>query len=111
MDELYYCGFNGFRQVPSHPDKQTLTSLIAQSRPSVGSKCIHDVAICWNYLVVAEDESLIKYGLVNGKNGQTRIGLPSGARSVHQVSATPRHILAVTDDGGETIEITHINRI
>lgn len=103
MDELYYCGFNGFRQVPSHPDKQTLTTLITQCRPSSsGSKRIHDVAICWNYLVVAEADSLIKYGLVDGKNGQARIGLPPGATGVNQVSATPRHILVVTDKGGKS---------
>ena len=30
MDELFYCGFNGFRQVPYQPDKQTITSLISQ---------------------------------------------------------------------------------
>ena len=31
MDEVFYCGFNGFRQVPSQQDKQTITTLIAQS--------------------------------------------------------------------------------
>ena len=31
MDEVFYCGFNGFRQVPSQQDKQTITTLIAQN--------------------------------------------------------------------------------
>jgi len=97
-DELYYCGFNGFRQVPSQPDNQTLTSLISQSRPGNG-RTIHDLAICWNYLVVAEPQGLVKYGLVDGKPGQCRLSLPPGAKKVKQVSATPRHILAVTDAG------------
>ena len=34
MDEVFYCGFNGFRQVPSQQDKQTITTLIAQSGKS-----------------------------------------------------------------------------
>ena len=31
MDEVFYCGFNGFRQVPHQPAKQTITTLVAQS--------------------------------------------------------------------------------
>ena len=100
MDELYYCGFNRFRQVPSQPDKQTLTSLISQSRPPGALRTIYDVAICWNYLVVAEPHALSKYGLVNGKPGHCRLSLPPGVKKVKQVSATPRHLLAVTDAGG-----------
>ena len=37
MDELFYCGFNGFRQVPYQPDKQTITSLISQSGKTFAS--------------------------------------------------------------------------
>ena len=104
MDEVYYCGFNGFRQVPYQPEKQTLTTLINQSRPGA-SRVVHDVAICWNYVVLVEPDALVKYGLVNGKPGQCRLHLPPGANQVVQVSATPRHLLAVTDAGGKTCEI------
>ena len=34
MDEIFYCGFNGFRQVPYQQDKQTITTLISQSGKS-----------------------------------------------------------------------------
>jgi hypothetical protein len=37
MDEIFYCGFNGFRQVPSQQDKQTITTLISQSGKSFAS--------------------------------------------------------------------------
>lgn len=108
MDELYYCGFNGFRQVPSQPDKQTITTLATQGSrlsPSVGSKGsyqISDVSVCWNYLAVAETAGcgVVKYGLVDGKPGHRRIGLPPGGSDVRQISATPRHLLAVTELGG-----------
>ena len=30
MEEVFYCGFNGFRQVPYQPDKQTITTLVSQ---------------------------------------------------------------------------------
>lgn len=105
MDEFYYCGFNGFGQVPSQPETQ-LTTLVCQNRtvsPSAQQQSpvkLQDVAICWNYLVLADSKGgLIKYGLVNGKPGQSRLGLPPGAKLVKQVSATPRHLLAVTDTG------------
>ena len=143
MDEVFYCGFNGFRQVPSQQDKQTITTLIAQNGKcsiaptgegshKVIKHCnleikvhilvdarykifllilytntfipqhhIKDVAICWNYLVVADSEGLVKYGLVNGKHGQSRLPLPPGGAKVRQLSATPRHILAITDSGGK----------
>jgi len=106
MDELFYCGFNGFRQVPYQPDKQTITSLISQSgktyaTPSADKNKHHiiDVAICWNYLVIADSEGLVKYGLANGKHGQCRLPLPPGGTKVRQISATPRHLLVVTEKG------------
>jgi len=105
MDEFYYCGFNGFGQVPSQPENQ-LTTLVCQNRISASTSQeqkqpkVQDVAICWNYLVLADSQSgLTKYGLVGGKPGQCRLGLPPGAKAVKQVSATPRHLLAITDAG------------
>ena len=62
---------------------------------------IIDVAICWNYLVVADSEGIVKYGLANGKHGQCRLPLPPGATKVRQISATPRHLLVVTEIGGK----------
>ena len=50
---------------------------------------------------MADSEGLVKYGLVNGKHGQSRLSLPPGGAKVRQVSATPRHILAITDSGGK----------
>ncbi len=48
MDEIYYCGFNGFKQVPSQPEKHTITSLVLQTPPIPKSgRTIIDVAICW----------------------------------------------------------------
>jgi len=107
MDELFYCGFNGFRQVPYQPDKQTITSLISQCGKTFAAPGadksnkphIIDVAICWNYLVVADSEGIVKYGLANGKHGQCRLPLPPGATKVRQISATPRHLLVVTENG------------
>ena len=62
---------------------------------------IIDVAICWNYLVVADSEGIVKYGLANGKHGQCRLPLPPGGTKVRQISATPRHLLVVTENGGK----------
>ena len=49
MDEIYYCGFNGFKQVPSQPEKHTITSLVLQTpaKSSAAGRKIIDVAICW----------------------------------------------------------------
>lgn len=103
MDEIFYCGFNGFKQVPSQPEKHTITSLVLQTPPksSYNGRKIVDVAICWNYLVVVEPDSVTKYGLVQGKHGHERLCLPPSEKSGHitQLSATPRHLLAVTADG------------
>ena len=55
--------------------------------------------------MVADSEGLVKYGLVNGKHGQCRLPLPPGGRKVRQVSATPRHLLVVTESGGKNINI------
>lgn len=45
---------------------------------------------------------MTKYGLVEGKHGHERLPLPPSEGSGHiaQLSATPRHLLAVTTDGG-----------
>ncbi len=99
MDTVYYCGFNGFRQVPGVASP-TVTTLTAAARDS--TLPVLDVAICWNYLLLADADGLTKYGLVNGKNGGAeRLVAPEG-RSIAQLSATPRHILACTNSGGET---------
>ena len=66
--EAYYCGFNGFQQVPSSNSSDTLTCLT----PHTKNAEIVDVAICWNYLVVAEKGGVTKYGLVNNKPGMER---------------------------------------
>lgn len=104
-DEVWYCGFNGFKQVPSQFDRSTLTSLVSQQVKSSG-KNIVDVAVCWNYLVIAEPDIITKYGLVKGRHGQERLSLPLGTEGQHfvQVSATPRHLLAVTDMGGKDLD-------
>jgi len=93
--EVYYCGFNGFKQVPCSSSSDTLTSLT----PHTKDKGVVDVAICWNYLVVAEKDGVTKYGLVNNKPGLERLDNPPGSAGVSQLSATPRHILTVTDTG------------
>jgi len=99
MDEVWYCGFNGFRQVPSQVDRHTLTTLVLQ-QPKLATRNIVDVAVCWNYLVVVEPDGITKYGLIEGKQGLERLKLPPGnAKSFVQVSATPRHLLAITDSG------------
>ena len=100
-DEVWYCGFNGFKQVPAQADRHTLTSLVLQ-QPKPLARNIVDVAVCWNYLVVAEPNQIIKYGLVEGRHGLERLCLPPGnSTKFVQVSATPRHLLAVTDKGGK----------
>ena len=102
MDEVWYCGFNGFKQVPSQVDRHTLTTLVLQ-QPKPVTRNIVDVAVCWNYLVVVEPEGITKYGLVEGRHGLERLKLPPGnSKSFIQVSATPRHLLAVTDTGGNS---------
>lgn len=98
-DEVWYCGFNGFKQVPAQADRHTLTSLVLQ-QPKPLARNIVDVAVCWNYLVVAEPHQITKYGLVEGRHGLERLCLPPGnGTKFVQVSATPRHLLAVTDAG------------
>ena len=99
-DEVWYCGFNGFKQVPAQADRHTLTSLVLQ-QPKPLARNIVDVAVCWNYLVVAEPHQISKYGLVEGRHGLERLCLPPGnSTKFVQVSATPRYLLAVTDTGG-----------
>lgn len=96
MMELFYCGFNGFGQVPGGISSDTHTSLTSHTK----SSDVVDVAICWNYLVVAETKGVIKYGLVNNKPSLEQLDHPpGGAGKVTHLSATPRHILSVTDTG------------
>ena len=96
--EVYYAGFNGFKQVrhlivsflqcklqvPGSSGSDTLTCLTLHSK---ASKVI-DAAICWNYMVllnslaswtssemynlevVAEPDAITKYGLINNRPGQ-----------------------------------------
>ena len=101
--EVLYCGFNGFKQVPSSSDSDTLTCLTVLNKSS-GSKSdekseVVDVAICWNYLVVADTRGITKYGLVNNKPALERLDNPPGEEGVSQSSATPRYILTVTRSG------------
>lgn len=93
--EVYYCGFNGFKQVPSSSGSDTLTCLTLHSK----APKVVDAAICWNYMVVAESEAITKYGLINNKPGLAQLERPPGSAAITQVSATPRHILTVTDSG------------
>ena len=109
MDSLYYCGFNGFQQVPGggavsgqNGPGHTLTTLTPHGRHN---KCggVVDVAVCWNYLVVADEHGCVtKYGLVNGgrQNGTKKLEAPVKGAKIRQLSATPRHLLVCTDDGG-----------
>ena len=64
-----------------------------------------DVAVCWNYLVLlGSDGRVTKYGLVEGRNGAVAAVVPPTevrGRLV-QVSATPRHLMACTEEGGGT---------
>jgi len=93
--EVYYCGFNGFRQVPGSSGSDTLTCLTLHSKATE----VVDAAICWNYMVLAEPESVTKYGLINNRPGLARLERPPGSGAVSHLSATPRHILCVTDSG------------
>ena len=85
-------------QVPSSSDCDTLTCLTVANK-YVGKQEVVDVAICWNYLVVADSQGITKYGLVNNKPGLERLDNPPGCRGIRQVSATPRYILTVTEEG------------
>ena len=103
MDEVWYCGFNGFKQVPSQTDRHTLTTLVPQ-QPKPAARDVVDVAVCWNYLVIAEPDQITKYGLVEGRHGLKRLPLPPGkGKRIVQVSATPRHLLATTETGGKFV--------
>ncbi|XP_023344096.1 E3 ubiquitin-protein ligase HERC2 [Eurytemora carolleeae] len=93
--DIYYAGFNGFKQVPLASNSDTLTCLTLHTK----SAKVVDVSVCWNYLVVAEGEYVTKYGLVNSKPGLARLDHPPGSGEVTQLSATPRHILSVTSSG------------
>jgi len=93
--EVFYCGFNGFQQVPSVQSSDTLTCLT----PHTKNAEVTDVAICWNYMVVAEKSGVTKYGLVNNKPCLERLDNPPGSAGVSQLTATPRHVLCVTDTG------------
>ncbi|QQP48550.1 RCC1 domain containing 1 [Caligus rogercresseyi] len=99
--DIYYCGFNSFHHVPSCPESPTLSRLTLQS----GSlPAIRDVAICWNFLALVDDSGgLLQYGLgfqSPMENRSRSLRLPSEARGeVLRISATPRHLLAVTGTG------------
>ena len=58
-----------------------------------------DVAVCWNYLVIAEKDKVTKYGLVNSKPGLQNLDPPPGSGHLTQLSATPRHLLSATATG------------
>jgi len=96
--EVFYCGFNGFKQVPSSGDSDTLTCLTVLNKNNKQGQVV-DVAICWNYLVVADSQGISKYGLVNNKPCVDRLDNPPGNDGVCQTSATPRYILTVTRTG------------
>ena len=50
-----------------------MTCLTVVNKSSTGpAKDVVDVAICWNYLVVADTEGITKNGLVNNKPSQER---------------------------------------
>ena len=55
---------------------------------------------------MADSEGIVKYGLANGKHGQCRLPLPPGGSKVRQISATPRHLLVVTENGGNFFCLT-----
>jgi len=93
--DIYYCGFNGFRQVPLASNSDTLTCLTLHTK----SAKVVDVAVCWNYLVIAEKDKVTKYGLVNSKPGLQRLDPPPGSGHLTQLSATPRHLLSATATG------------
>ncbi len=101
MDTLYYCGFNGFHQVPNASSSgHTLTTLSPHGQHKASS--VVDVAVCWNYLAVADEAGVTKYGLVNGgkQNGRERLDAPRKEQKIRHLSATPRHLLVCTDKGG-----------
>ena len=120
MDTIYYCGFNGFQQVPAGGGgpaggqtgswssggggDHTLTTLTPHPHGRHNkSGGVVDVAVCWNYLVVADEDGCVtKYGLVNGgrQNGSKRLEAPVRGAKIRQLSATPRHLLVCTKDGG-----------
>jgi len=103
--EVFYSGFNGFKQVPTSGDNDTLTCLTVLNKNSQqhnnsnnkGAEVV-DVAICWNYLVVGDTSGITKYGLVNNKPCLERLDNPPGG-SIIQTTATPRYILSVTEAG------------
>ena len=91
-------------QVPTVGESDTLPCLTVLAKGSSkeeakGGDRVVDVAICWNYLVVADSEGITKYGLVNNKPSLERLDNPPGCRGIRQASATPRYILTVTDQG------------
>lgn len=101
MDTLYYCGFNGFHQVPSSSNGgHTLTTLSPHSQHKSCAGVV-DVAVCWNHLVVADKDGVTKYGLVNGgkQNGRERLKAPKEGDPIKHLSATPRHLLICTEQG------------
>ena len=98
-DSLHYCGFNGFRQVPNVAGPMISTLVVHKGKAAA---VVADVAVCWNYLVVLTDDGKVtKYGLVEGKNGMATLQTPGGSGGhLVQVSATPRHLMACTREGG-----------
>ncbi len=128
-DTLFYCGFNGFKQVPNQ-SSQTLSTLLPHSFSNGGNDVvIRDVAVCWNYLAVVDGDGVVtKFGLVNnGRNGVDRLQAPPPAAAtaaaaaaatqsgpavtppaapqrVTQLSATPRHLMVCTEEGGERLK-------
>ncbi|CAB4064383.1 unnamed protein product [Lepeophtheirus salmonis] len=98
--DIYYCGFNSFHHVPSCPESPTLARLTLQSEALPE---IRDVAICWNFMALVDNQgSLLQYGLgfQSLDRRMRELRLPSEARGeVLRLSATPRHLLAVTGTG------------
>ena len=108
---------------------QTLSALVSHPSSSSSGGEIRDVAVCWNYLAVVDGQGAVtKFGLVGGRNGVDRLQAPAataataanGASStrtptpptptassppgspqrVAQMSATPRHLMICTEEGG-----------
>ena len=99
MSTVHYCGFNGFRQIPSSSNHTLKALTLFEGQDHQGR--VTDAAICWNYLVFLDREGRVhKHGLVDGKNGSSvKLEPLNEGQKVVQLSATPRHVLVCTDKG------------
>ncbi|PSN51254.1 hypothetical protein C0J52_11779 [Blattella germanica] len=90
--KIWYCGFNGFGQLPS--ESCSTVNQLTQF-PDLN---VQDVKLSWSYMTMLTDVGVYLSGFVEGCPNQLK-KLPSFFNNISQVSCCERHLLCVETAG------------